>query len=248
MTLTHALSETTELFHLAPRTTTSASRISFPRFWRGGGAQGIRTTENWLSVAALLVMSVLPLISVATRRLGLRDLPGSSVFVEHLTLGMALLGGALAARSDRLLSLATGEFLPEAWRPAARIFAAAVAAAIEVALAAASFQLVLVERQAGSTLALGIPVWIVLLIMPAGFALIGARAVWNASPTWRGRIIASLGLIVPVALAAAPFLKSAPIVPIGLVLLFAATAVGLDRKSTRLNSSHIQKSRMPSSA
>ena len=27
-----------------------------------------------------------------------------------------------------------------------------------------------------------------------------------------------------------------------------AVAVGLDRKSTRLNSSHIQKSRMPSSA
>ena len=31
-------------------------------------------------------------------------------------------------------------------------------------------------------------------------------------------------------------------------LLFSAITLGLDRKSTRLNSSHIQKSRMPSSA
>ena len=38
------------------------------------------------------------------------------------------------------------------------------------------------------------------------------------------------------------------VVVVNLLAVALATRAGLDRKSTRLNSSHIQKSRMPSSA
>ena len=42
-----------------------------------------------------------------------RGIPGSIVLVQHLTLWVALLGAALAARSDPLLALvSTPQFLP----------------------------------------------------------------------------------------------------------------------------------------
>ncbi len=80
--------------------------------------RAFEAAENWVSVGALSVMSALPLVEVAARRLRTAGIPGSTVFVQHLTLWLALLGAALAARSGRLLSLATDAYLPERWRPA----------------------------------------------------------------------------------------------------------------------------------
>src|SRR5262249_48407966 len=101
-----------------------------------------RAIEDWASVLALSVMSLLPLIAMASRRLGVRGIPGSTIFVQHLTLWVALLGAALAARSERLLSLSTTAFLPERWQPRAKVFSAAIAAAISLCLAWASLSFV----------------------------------------------------------------------------------------------------------
>ena len=70
------------------------------------------TAENALSLTVLGAMTALALIEVGGRVTVGRGIPGSIVLVQHLTLWVAMLGAALAARSDRLLALSTAQFLP----------------------------------------------------------------------------------------------------------------------------------------
>ena len=76
---------------------------------------GSNKVENTLSIALLAAMSLLPLIEIAGRTMVGQGIPGSIPLVEHLTLWIAFLGAALAARSDRLLVLSTASFLPQRW-------------------------------------------------------------------------------------------------------------------------------------
>ena len=59
-------------------------------------------------------MVLLLLIEIVVRPWSGYGLPGSQVFVRQLTMWVALLGAALAARDGRLLGLATGSLLRRA--------------------------------------------------------------------------------------------------------------------------------------
>jgi len=121
-------------------------------------------------------MMLLPLAESAGRALLSRGVPGSGTFVQHLTLWVAFLGAALAAREGKLLALATGEFLPKGgWGRAARVFSAAVGAGASTLLARASLDLIVIERDAGTALPLGVKVWVVELALPVAFVLIDVR-------------------------------------------------------------------------
>ncbi len=183
--------------------------------------------EDWVSIAALSVMAALPVVEMIARTLRLNGVPGSAVFVQHLTLWVALLGAAIAARSGRLLSLSTSAFLPEKWRPAAGVFSAAITGAVSLGLAWASFQFVRVERQAGNVLADRIPMWVAESIMPLGFAVIAVRAVWGCSKVWARRAAAAAGLVLPLILGASQFLQASAGPALGIAVLLAATGVGL---------------------
>ncbi|MEI9972896.1 MAG: TRAP transporter substrate-binding protein DctP [Ignavibacteriota bacterium] len=67
-------------------------------------------SEEALAVAAMSVMALLPVAELVARYTGLNGVPGSTVFVQHLTLWVAFLGAALAAASDRLLALSANTF------------------------------------------------------------------------------------------------------------------------------------------
>ncbi len=139
-------------------------------------------------------MVLLPLAEIVARPLRL-SIPGAGPFTQHLTLWVAFLGAAVAAREGRLLSLATGEFVPAgAWRRAAKVFAAAVSAAVSALLFWACVELVISEREAGTVVAAGLPAWVAQLALPVGFALIAWRLVWRASDTRLGRVLAGVGL------------------------------------------------------
>ncbi len=141
-------------------------------------------------------MVLLPLAEIVARPLGV-SVPGAGPFTQHLTLWVAFLGAAVAAREGRLLSLATGEFVPEgAWRRAAKVFSAAVAAAVSALLFWACLELVVSEREAGTEVAAGLPAWVAQLALPVGFALIAWRLVRHASDHRMGRVLAGLGLAV----------------------------------------------------
>ncbi len=172
-------------------------------------------------------MALLPLVEIVSRALFKIGVPGSGPFVQHLVLVVGFLGAALAAREGRLLALATGTMLPEGpLRTWAAVLAAAVAAAVSTLLARAGWDMAMVERGAGTDIALGVPVWAVQLVLPLAFALIALRLVWRADSRWPGRLVAALGIVAGLALGQRPEVLAGVSFWPGLLLVVVATLLG----------------------
>jgi TRAP-type C4-dicarboxylate transport system permease small subunit len=152
--------------------------------------------ENRIASVALGGLMVLPLAQIAARKFFQAAIPGEAAIVSTLTLWLGMLGAAIAAREGKLLTLATGEFLPKGRIGAiARVFSGAVGAMIATVLAAGAVALVQSDRLAGDMLTEQIPVWVGDLALPIGFGLIAVRLAWQASPSWTGRGLAALGIV-----------------------------------------------------
>ena len=221
------------------------SRHGFPALL----SLGFDRAEGFVTCLALAAMALLPLAEIVARYVHGRGVPGSQPLVQHLTLWVGFLGASLAAREDKLLALATGTFLPEGgWRLAARIFSSTVAVAVTALLFCATVQFLATERDAGSQIALGIPVWVAMLALPISFALIALRLTWKAAttgasatpgaaapdvaagPRWAGRGVAALALAGGLALGfrlngEPELLAGTPAWPV-LAVLILATALG----------------------
>jgi len=178
---------------------------------------------------ALATMIVLPLAEASMRRLLHIGIPASISIVQHLVLVVGMLGGAIAAREGRLLLLSTlGETtLRGRLKPVCRAATSALSAAITVFLGVAAYQFVLTERGAGKILAYGVPIWVVEMILPLGFAAIALRLLGGASERWGGRFAATL-LAGGMVWAAAQWpVTSHLFVPLSLGLLFVASVLGV---------------------
>jgi tripartite ATP-independent transporter DctM subunit len=155
--------------------------------------------ENRIAAIALGGLMVLPLAQIAARKFLHVAIPGEAAIVSSLTLWLGMLGAAIAARDGKLLTLATGEFLPKGRIGAvAHVFAGAVGALISTVLALGAVALVKSDRLGGDMLTPQIPVWAADLVLPVGFALIALRLAWRASPTHTGRAVAALGIVAGV--------------------------------------------------
>ncbi len=183
--------------------------------------------ENSFSILALSLMTVLPVIEMVSRQFRWSGIPGSAVVVQQLTLWIGMLGGMLASRSDRLLGLSSSTFLPESWRAPAKIAAGATLAAVSTCLAWASWVFVRSESQAGSMLLPGVPKWTALAIMLVGFAVVALRAVWHASPGWKGRALAALGLPIPALFGFVIPVGTPGVLPVSLTILALISVLGL---------------------
>jgi tripartite ATP-independent transporter DctM subunit len=183
--------------------------------------------EDAVSATALTAMAVIPLLEIVLRRLFGVGIPGAGPIVQHLVLWVGFLGAAIAARDGKLLALASGTFIPDGrWRQLADIFAAAVASCIAAVLANGGLELLLAERETGSSIGAGIPTWVAQIALPLGFALIALRLVWHASSGWRGRAFAALGLAAAALLIRTPsLLEGLPAWPL-LVTIVVAAALG----------------------
>ncbi len=194
---------------------------------RDGSVAIARQFEDALSVVVFAAMALLPLGEAAARIIDGRSIPGVIVLVQQLTLWVALLGAALAGRSDRLLALSTPAFLPVRLRGPIRIFTSAVGSGIAAWLSIAGADLVRVERAAGGITAWGIPSWIATSILPVAFALISGRIVWHAADSTRGRLLAASGLALPIIFGVAEAsAESWALIP-SLAVIAAATACGM---------------------
>jgi len=183
--------------------------------------------EDWVVSLALLAMAVLPLAEVLFRRLGTSGIPGSIPFVQHLTLWVGFLGGAIAARENRLLALATGTMLPEGRvRRLAAVLTATVAAAVSGMLFVGAIELVRNERQMGTVIAAGVRMWVGQLALPVGFALIALRLIRHASRRWVVRLVPVAGLLFGIWIAGwMPPLSTRLAWP-GIVAILVAAALG----------------------
>jgi C4-dicarboxylate transporter DctM subunit len=190
-------------------------------------ARAFAVSEKGIAIAAMSLMALLPVAELLARYCGLNGVPGSTVFVQHLTLWVAFLGAALAAASDRLLSISANTFLPEKWAAPVRVAGSGLTAAIAVGLGFASYQFVLSQREGGAILALGIAKWVVQLVMPFGFVMIAIRAILKAGPRVAPRIVAALFLSIPLALWFAPAPQGSTLLWIGIPVILAAAVFGL---------------------
>ena len=160
-----------------------------------GWRSWLRRGENLIVSLALAAMVLLPLTEIVLRKTLQTGIVGASAFLQHFTLIIGLLGGALAARDGRLLSLSTlTTFLKGRSRAFARIFSGTFASAISLFLCIAAWQFVMFEKEGGKILAYGIPIWTIQMVLPLGFFAIGVRLIWRSSDGWRGRLITLLAM------------------------------------------------------
>lgn len=188
---------------------------------------GADRLENAVSVSILAAMVLLAMLEVAGRAAFSVGVPGSIVLVQHLTLWCALLGASLAARSDRLIALSTAHLLPDRWRAPLRAFTSVVAVGISASLAVASFELVGIEREAGGTVAWGIPSWAAFAVLPIGFAAVTLRLIQRSGDSWPVRMLVAIGLVTPAVFHVMSGPQGGALVPVALAVILAATAAGM---------------------
>jgi tripartite ATP-independent transporter DctM subunit len=199
----------------------------------GGGPAGrwfgrLRPWEDGILVVLLGGMLILPVLEIL-RRFGLpTGIQGSEAWLGHLNLLVGMVGGLIAARDGRLLSLSTlpGLF-PRSWqRNAAALISGGIATVVAVALAFAGWQLSAAERESGRVLAYGVPIWGLLLALPVGFAILAFRLWWRSGPGWLWRL-GSLALVLAVlGLGLRPPVNPDQLVIPALLLLLAAAVLG----------------------
>lgn len=147
--------------------------------------------ENALLIASVALLIAIPIFERIFRPFGF-GITGATDFIQHLTLIIAMIGGSVAARENRLLAISTfSQFAPLRWKPCIKIFSHSIAIAISVALGVAGIQMIASERAADlSPIAYGIQKWALQLVIPFGFAAIAGRILWNVGHGWRSRIAA----------------------------------------------------------
>lgn len=183
----------------------------------------LQNLEGGVLVFAFLVSMALPLIDAVGRPLGGFSVPGSATYRAQLTLWLAFIGGLLATRERRHLTLSTAEAFGHAKaRNVARLFSSAVAAAVCSVLAYSAWGVVLADRTQGGMLAIGLPVWISECVMPVALVLIAIQLAWGAADGWKGRALAFGAMAFAFGLGAVPAIGHALWVPLLAVIVLAA--------------------------
>lgn len=189
--------------------------------------RAMRGVEDALLVLALAGIAILPIAEMILRATGSAGISGASAVTQHLVLVVGMVGGAVAARERRMLALSTVDaFLKGRWKSTAHLVTHALAAGIAAWLAVAGWKFVDDERAVARELAWGIPLWVVQLAIPVGFALVAARLAWAASDTARGRAASFAIVVAVIALGAFGPEDPSSLVTPALVLLGLATLLG----------------------
>jgi TRAP-type C4-dicarboxylate transport system permease small subunit len=132
--------------------------------------------ETALLVVFLGMMVILSFAQVVLRNVFGTALTWGDVVVRHMVLWSGFMGAAIAATDERHISIdAFTRFLPERGRKATRAVTSLFAAVVCSLLAHASIVFLADERAAGSELMLGVPSWIGLAILPAGYILLAVH-------------------------------------------------------------------------
>jgi tripartite ATP-independent transporter DctM subunit len=179
--------------------------------------------EGGALVVAFFASMLLPLIDAIGRPIGNFSLPGSQTYRGQLVLWLAFVGGLLATRERRHLTLSSAEAFSK-WKihDISRLFSSAIAAAVCAVLAYSAWGIVMADREQGHKLAIGLPVWVSECIMPLCLALIAIRLAWGAADRWPGRAVAFGAIGLAFALGLAPAFAQTVYVPFLAVILLAA--------------------------
>ena len=186
-------------------------------------AAALHRVEGGVLVAAFLLSMALPLVDAIGRPLGGFFIPGAESYRAQLTLWLAFVGGLLATRERKHLTLSTAEaFASSHARRVAQLFSSSVAAAVCAVLTWSAIGVVGADRGSGQMLAIGIHNWIPESIMPLALGLISLRLAWGASDRWSGRAIAFASMALGFAVGFIPGARHTLYLPLLAVVLIAA--------------------------
>ena len=169
-------------------------------------AIAFRRTEQSVLVATLGLATIIPILAVIGQKLDLFHIPAASIYVRHLTLWLAFVGGLAAASQAKHLTLSTAEFIDHSvLKTIARFLANTVAASVAGVLSYASAQVVRANAIQPKMFPFGVPEWVSETIMPISLAIMAVVFAWKASDRWWGRLLAAaavpavfaLGLLTP---------------------------------------------------
>lgn len=190
------------------------------------GARGtLARAEDILSVILIGCMAILSLLPVLTRLFSVPGVRASTDYIRHLVLWIAFTGGAITSREGRHLALSFGY---DALGDRAKVWVRACTSFIEVlfltilALSSLSFSLLGFDPTA---MVGAIPSWILALIMPAGFLVMGLRAIRRSAEHASLRWIAAAGILPGLAFGLASLSSLLPAGAIGHVLTAAQAAL-----------------------
>jgi TRAP-type C4-dicarboxylate transport system permease small subunit len=129
--------------------------------------------ETVLLVFFLSVMVVLAFGQVVLRNVFGTGVLWADPLVRQMVLWSGFLGAALATREDRHISVdAFTKFLSPGTKSLVKIVTSVAAAVAALFLAMAAWGFLQEEKTSGGEMFLGIPSWVGLLIVPAGYAVI----------------------------------------------------------------------------
>lgn len=203
----------------APSAAASASK--------SGLVRGLVRAENALVALVLVAIACVPLLEGLLRSVFGASLSGASTIVAHLTLVVGMLGGAVAARENRMLALSTVDtFLKGSLRAVLHACTFGFAAAVAAFLCVAGVQWIQTEIPTGAELVYGIPTWVVQSVLPLGFGLVALRLAWAAGDSWRARVTAFAIVVASFALARFEPVDPEKLVTPGLIGLLVATLFG----------------------
>ena len=165
--------------------------------------KGLGQADAWVASAALVLMTLIPIVEILMRPLLGQGIENASVLVQHLGLILAMFGALAAERNGHLTTLGGGTLVAgmdgglqaTLWQRAVYTFAKASAALVCGLLTLASWRFVASEVEATQVLAYGIPVWWVQFTMPLGFALLGVKLGARCSTVWWSKV--GVGVLAP---------------------------------------------------
>lgn len=134
----------------------------------------------------LLAVLFLAIVVLGLTQIGLRNLADSSLAwadaaMRAGVLWIAMLASALAAGQLKHIRIdLLGRLLPDPWRQRVERVVFALTSLVCLAMTAASMRIVFLEYEFGEPAFPGVARWVVLAIIPIGFALMGWRFMRHA--------------------------------------------------------------------
>ena len=157
----------------------------------------LKTSENLLLVAVLTALMLLPLAEAFLRKFFEQGIPGAAAITQHFTLIIGMLGGAIAARENRLLSMSALPVILKGKAKAICVFGGfSVAAAMTIFLIEGGISFVSEEKTFGDLLVGKLPVWVMEAFIPFGFILVAIRIWLNTSEKWAWRFAALVPIVI----------------------------------------------------
>ncbi len=130
---------------------------------------------------SLLVIFLCLMVSLASFQVILRNIFNNPIFwidslLRHLVLFVGFIGGAQATRINKHISVdILARLLTDKKKLIVSVIVNLFAIVITVVLAKTAWGFVMIEKEFGEVLNFGLQIWIVQIIIPFGFGLIGFR-------------------------------------------------------------------------